>query len=436
MLIFVFTKLTLLKTTADLVPPFETTENGGIGLWEFTGSAGLVDDVILLVPPVQYSAGSAWTNSQIPTGEWSVTYKIKIYEGSGGGGFGIWFVDKYGAYGQLHGGPEVFKGFGLTGTIITNDNRSHSLKLSFLENDGTTSYDYSTLPDPIFYKFHRADDLSFEFRFNYKNLVITLTEANKHTKLFQKDITVPYQNNYMGISANSDQFTTRIDLLSIKFKLNLSDKRKSSDNEDEKMNTRDATLSNKDKTGKYQPKETILLRNPVFSATTEALQSLSQQGEQFSNDMIDVTVQKVLNIISEMTFASTDVASFTELNDFITRTLSPHAQKWQKRTIRMVDQVKQSRDIFETAFDSTKDILENWNATIISNTEKATKHVYGLDDLLKREAEMEIEETEEGLKAAVEGSGLVKALIGIACAEIVMMALLFVALRSGKVHLF
>ena len=99
----------------------------------------------------------------------------------------------------------------------------------------------------------------------------------------------------------------------------------------------------------------------------------------------------------------------------------------------MVDQVKQSIDIFGTALDSTEEILKNMNSTIVTNANKASLNMFDLGELLNQEAENEIEETEEHLKAATSVSGLAKVLFWIACVEILMFVV-FILFQYKKTH--
>ena len=101
------------RTTADLVPPFESPDQRRIGYWEFSGAAKIFPESIMLVPPIQFHKGSAWTNVEVPGGDWSLALALRVSASDAGGGAALWFVDTYGADGPINGGPSRFKGLGV-----------------------------------------------------------------------------------------------------------------------------------------------------------------------------------------------------------------------------------------------------------------------------------------------------------------------------------
>ena len=117
MLLAAFASVISCATTADLDPPFDDVDGRSVGLWEVGGAAEIHGSRVMLVPPIQYHRGCAWTNVQVPSGDWSLTTKLQIYETDGGGGFGVWIVDKYNADGPIYGGPLEFKGLSITGSV-------------------------------------------------------------------------------------------------------------------------------------------------------------------------------------------------------------------------------------------------------------------------------------------------------------------------------
>ncbi|KAH0785113.1 Legume-like lectin family protein [Histomonas meleagridis] len=414
----------LSKTSADLTPPFETNKDGNVGHWEFGGSAGVRDDVIMLVPPIQYNMGCAWTNVQIPSGVWSVTYKLRIYDGTGGGGgFGIWFVDTYGAHGKIHGGPQNFKGIGLSGSVITDARNSHSLKLSFLQNDGTETFDISNLPDPVIYKFRRANVFTIKFKFVQKNLIISISDSDEFVDIFKKEIAVPYENGYIGITANTDAHTCRIDLHSIEFNI---DEENEPDSDD--FVSRKVHIDDNNNPNTYEPDFKGILRNPIFNKTAQAIDIYFSPN---ARKPTEATADQVLDIVGEMCFVSYFVSSFSELNDYIRGTLGPYTQKWHRRTVRMVENVKKARNVFELAFNSTDAMVKAMNSTLATNLVKTTLKVVDLVDLINDEAENEINEVNNEISQISESS-LVKSLGLIAIIELVLVSLFLILSRNSN----
>ena len=65
------------------------------------GAAMDTRETVMLVPPVQYHKGFLWSNFELPSGKWRMETDISIKEGTGGGGIGFWFTDKFVQRGNL-----------------------------------------------------------------------------------------------------------------------------------------------------------------------------------------------------------------------------------------------------------------------------------------------------------------------------------------------
>ena len=112
MLFFLFS-LGLSKTIADIEPPIELDSDGTVNLWEFSGSATVYPDSVMLLPPIQFRRGCGWTTVDIPKQSFGITFDLVISDGDRGSALGIWMIDKYAQDGPLAGGPSVFNGIGL-----------------------------------------------------------------------------------------------------------------------------------------------------------------------------------------------------------------------------------------------------------------------------------------------------------------------------------
>ena len=96
----------LCRSTADLIGPYEQRENRRFGHCEFGGSAEIHQTRVMLVPPLQFHIGSAWTDVKLPEEDWSVNLELNIVEGTGGGKMAIWFSSAFGTTGTFYGGAK------------------------------------------------------------------------------------------------------------------------------------------------------------------------------------------------------------------------------------------------------------------------------------------------------------------------------------------
>lgn len=437
-MLFILFSFIFSKTTSDLKPPFETDKDGNVGYWEFGGSAGVRDDYILLVPPIQYNRGSAWTNVALPKGTWSLVYNLQIHEGSGGGGFAIWFIDKYGGYGQIRGGPQQFRGIGLVGDIVTNENRSHSLKFSFLQNKGNVVFNPQELPNQLFYKFSRNNTITIKIRFSGENVDVFVTDGGKkEAHLYSEKVKVDMDELFAGITANTDAYTSRIDIKTVKFKLGKNEEEQKPNVDENGYEIRKASMSVGSKEATYQPETMDILRNPVFFETKKVLSEYMNVVPKMPKDQIVsgvTSASRILNVINEMFYASTDVSSFSELNEYIKGTLTKYAEKWHKRTVKMIENVKKSRDIFGLAFNYTEAIVNNFNSTVSKASIKTALKVIDLGELISQVVENDIEENDAETAIISSNSKIVQIMVIGAIVEFFLLVLFIVLLQNKNIQ--
>ena len=432
---FFLLRLSLAVTSADLIPPFELDANGMVNYWEFGGSSIVQDNYVMLATPVQYNKGFMWTNAELPSGEWSVRLQLHIHSGTGGGGFGIWFVDKYGEIGPIHGGPSNFRGIGVIATVVSDRQKSKfSLNFSILQNKGDETYDIKNLPNN--FKSVNLDrsqpfDVILEFKDNMKKLnvyyeISNTTNKQKREPILTHVIDVPMKDNYMGVTAQSDAYTSRFDVKLLKFKLHALNEDKSKKEENKRTNK----LSKNDPHGHYSPKDKSLLRNPVFDITLTEINDYYNTRSKDTDRLNEAGAGRVLDVINELNSASYDVASFKELNSFVTQTLMPYSQKWQKRTLKIVEQVQETRNIVSAAWNYTHKMINDMNSTIKINSVKATFKVIDLAELLTSEADSAFENTHD----LAEQSTLVKLLVIVSVFEFVAAVSFLVAIQFSSVR--
>ncbi|OHT11016.1 Legume-like lectin family protein [Tritrichomonas foetus] len=435
---FFLLRFILSTTSADLLPPFELSSDRKVGYWEFGGSSIVQQDVIMLAPPVQYNKGYVWTNVEIPTGSWSITYKLKIHTGTGGGGFGLWFVDKYGASGPLHGGPVSFKGIGILGTLRSSEkDDSYHLHFNILQNNGNDNYGINTLPKankeiPL----DRSQPFYIQLQFSNNQLsaYFSTKEGQKGTEIATTKITANIRDGYIGVTAQSDAYTSRFDLYGVEFELGIStadnahsgSSKTNTDSSSGSSKPRQASFGKDAPSGHYSPEIKNLLRNPVFEKTLRELNTFITENEKNPGD---ATPTDVLDIISEMNTASYDVASFKELNSFVTQTLMPYSQKWHTRTLKIIDHVQSARNIMGAAWNYTHEMMDNMNATIKMSSVKTTFKVIDLAELLTSEADAVLEDD----SLIGEQSGLVSLLVKGAIVEFAALVIFFILIQFNSV---
>lgn len=338
---------------ADLIPPFISLDNKKIGLWTIGGVSLIYNDYIILTPPLQYHRGSIWSSAQIPYNDWSMQVELSLSEGSGGGGFGIWLIEEYGKEGQLNGGPSDFTGI----SIIGERNQSY-VNLKFLSD---------SIKRNKTVKIHNSKLILF-MQFSYSFIKIAM--FHPITKEFYSIMNISnhfdLSSKFIGITAQSDEYTSLITLQSVTFHIN--DERDSYDannqyfkyddiQQDENFYINQSSKLHRDPPNTvddiahFQPKISHRLRNPIFLSTrTEILQMEAMNGKLDSLLNIEpAKVMHVLNVIDEINEVSFGVASFSDLCNFIDLTITPYAEKWNKRTQQIIDYVKNTKIVTDNA---------------------------------------------------------------------------------------
>lgn len=358
---------------ADLIPPFISLDNKRIGLWTIGGVSLIYNDYIILAPPLQYHRGSIWSSAQIPSGDWSMQVELSLSEGSGGGGFGIWLIEEYGKEGQLNGGPSEF-----TGVSIIGERNQSNVNLTFLSDSFKNSETIKIYNSKLI--------LFFQFSYSFIQIATFHPITKEFSSIMNISNRYDLSSNFIGITAQSDEYTSLITLQSVTFHIN--DERDSFDAINHFMKFEDIAQNenlyinqsmklhrnppkNVDDLAHFQPKISHRLRNPIFLSTrTEILQMESMNGKFNSFQNIEpAKVTHVLNVIDEINKVSFGVASFSDLSNFIDLTIIPYAEKWNKRTQQVIDYVKNSKTVIDnecqTAQKFAKEILKLKNQTFI-----------------------------------------------------------------------
>ena len=413
--LYFFNYFAFCLTSADLIPPFIQNENGLIGLWELSGAAQILNEnEIMLVPPLQYSKGAAWTSVELPKIDFQVIYKVRIYEGTGGGGFGIWFVEQYDASGPLNGGPSSFKGIVLLCSLF---NEGSELHFHLLQNDGNDQYYLNSLPSANFImKIESNENISLTVQIKNGHIHVYLPDLE--TEIINEEMLISIDNCYMGITAQSDILTSKFDVDKIELQFG------------QIMNERKIhhITSNKKKIIHYQPDLIHTLRNPHFSSTILEIEKMKEG----INPKEQASISHLLSIIDESNSASYEVASFKELNEFVLKTLIPITQKWHKRTVKIVEESCSLRNTFNLAWNHTQNIMKTFNVTVKKNVMKTNLKIIDLEDVLINDSNNSYIKDE--FENDIEHSPLVMILFVISVIEIFAVFLLFVYMNNPKLH--
>lgn len=352
--------------TADLLAPFYPNENNRVGYWDIRGSAVAYEDTVMLVPPIQHHKGCIWSTLPIPYGEWSINFQFKIAEGSGGGGFGIWLIDAHGADGDFYGGPSIFNGLVLIGSVFTNNTGDKFLKLKLIQSkkfekhEENDDADYTmNLSIPVF---------DIDFHITPDRVEVSLSNS----VVINTSLSTDLSKAWLGVTAMCDDYTSRIDILHAKFAVL------------EYMQMRHADSMRQqhaDKRSSHtEPIARPVLRNPSFGIMKREILEYRESGGKLHGNR---TVQHVMNTCTEFAEVLEDVATYTQLNNFVVKTLVPYARGWQKRTFKIIESVDNAKRILSDALNQTSALINVFNTTIRETVIRADRKIARLENLLE-----------------------------------------------------
>jgi hypothetical protein len=403
------------ETTADLGPPFHTDDKGRIGYWELGGSATRFEDCVNLVPPIQYKRGAVWTATELPGGAFSIDYAFRVSEGTSGGNLGFWFVDRYGADGDLGGGPSVFRGIGVVMTVRRTTRGSQpSLGWHLIQHRERAAVDREAeLVQPgVVVPWSRAPSARLTVAFGAgRGLRVTLACGGAETVLFDTAVTADLAGAYIGVTAQSDVFTSRFDLEAVRFTLPAQSRAREG-----------VGFGDEPPRSHYLPDAEGALRNPVFAKTARVL--LAQLNGTGAFTQSPVGSRDVLDVIGELTRASNGVASYGELNDWVRLTLVPYTQKWHRRTAKIVDGIREARNVMGAAWNYTESIVAALNGSVLANAERAAFKLADLGGRFQAEAGQLAQTT-----GAQRGSASARAFVAFAILEVAFVAFFFILMQ-------
>ena len=404
-------KLASSKTQVDLVKPYNVAYDGKVNYWELGGAAIIIDDAVMMVPPIQTTRGSAWTNVQIPKEDFSIDYEFKVSEGTGGGGIGFWLTTDYMSSGTLCGSASVYDGFGLLCQIVKKDEK-YLLNFFAKLNEGYEEFSLDELTDPDFViETNETEHVRIRLKVEGDLIVIsrnniTLTNVTKPSNI---------RELFIGVSASSDITTSRVDFYAIEF--NVYDTGKY-------QKTR--KVAAKQQTSKYNAGDLGVYRSPAFLLTRE------EATKREKGIKTEATADRLFDIIDELNKVSFDVASFKDVNKFVKSKLTQYAQKWQRRTLRLIERVRNSRDIMSSALNYSNELMEALNNTLTISYLKTANKVIDIERELFEDSDYGIDRY--GEMEAIKESADISWIVYVSVAEVILIIIGFILVHIPSIR--
>ncbi|EAX89452.1 hypothetical protein TVAG_104890 [Trichomonas vaginalis G3] len=242
-----------------------------------------------------------------------------------------------------------------------------------------------------------------------KSINVTHTDAKDQKVLIvDTPITVDISKCWIGITAMCDDYTSRIELFNATYNTNdiISNRRKQA------WTFQGMPIST---SSTVQPEKIEKLRNPSFLIMRNELKSY----ETTKGDLkaANKTIEDYLKITAEFAEVIDEVATYGQLNDFITNTLVPYTDSWHRRTFKIMDAVAKANKIMSVSLNETQSLLYSFNQTVNLSLAKARTKISSIKDILLEESEIQFIDQIMTVKKSV--SPIVNYLIYISAAEVI-----------------
>ncbi|EAX91327.1 Legume-like lectin family protein [Trichomonas vaginalis G3] len=398
------------EQSADLIPPFYPNSNNQIGYWNIGGAAIIEEGKIILAPPIQYRKGSAWSSLPLPYGDWQITFDLKISQGNGGGGFAIPIITTHSSDGPFYGISDKFSGIVLVGAVFADNEGNPTVHYNIYQSDGSKTFKVMQDIDPCL-KSIPLDNENFKVTLSIFNKTINATHTDskgQKTLITDAPITIDISKCWIGISAMCDDYTSKIEMFNATFNTDdmISNRRKQAWTFQGMPYSTSSTV---------QPEKIEKLRNPSFFIMRNELKTY----ETTKGDLkaANKTIEDYLKITSEFAEVIDEVATYGQLNDFITNTLVPYTDSWHQRTFKIMDAVAKANKIMSASLNETQALFYSFNQTVNLSLTKARTKISSIKDILIEESEVQLLDQIMTVKKSV--SPIVNYLIYISTAEVI-----------------
>lgn len=404
----------------NLIPPFITEWDNSIGKWHSFGDTTTKDDQIILIPKVQSTSGSLWTDAKLPITNWSVTFNITINIPEKIGGFAIWYIDEMSVLGPYYGGPAHFSGIVLLGTISKDDNDDKTyLDVQLLQSDDD-SFDWisATLPKPDgnMWLFDDTTTFSLTIELIEKNVSIYASSDREITKLKSEIIHDNLDHNYLGITAMNDKYATNININQITF-----EPTNKADNLTAEFSL-SRTLSSLNSNTSYPFfRKKSVYRNPEFkiaSLDREILEKVHGDVAYFVNTNSSDAFRMILSCSD----VSQKLATYKDLDGLIDEYFNTFSQKWAKRRTKMSINVKNMNHTLSSTLNQAQALIHIFKGTIHEALVHSKKKAVHFGEILEEMNQTELLSLAE---ASISNTSLISFLIYTSIAEVILAFLLF-----------
>lgn len=401
-----------LLVSIDLTPPFIIEWDKSIGRWHSFGDATPMENNIIIVPKIQSTAGSIWTDAILPLTNWSAEFNITIRNPGDFGGFAIWYIDEMSVLGPFYGGPSSFNGISIIGLINKAEKEKIFLDIHCLisESDETDWFS-ATLPKSQTNILLDNEDTTFSLIFELNDNKINFFTRSKNEnplKIQTFETKNNFDLNYIGITGLNDEYATNINLNNVKF-----EPRGSAKTVDAKFDlSRTLSAVNRNVAYPFARKKTEF-RSPQFQSASLD-REIAQKVDGDVTYFINTNISDAFKMITNCYDVATSLAKYKDLDNIINKNFNAFSQKWAKRKMKLSMNTKLMNQTILSTMNQTEALINIFKGTIHENLVHSKKKAVHFNEILEEMNETELISIEK----SIANSSLVEYLLWISGAEI------------------
>ena len=331
---------------------------------------------IVIAPPLAGHRGSAWLSSPFENSAWACEFTFELGDFCGGGSFGVWITSHLGSAGEICGGPRYFRGLSVFGRLLTAENQSQYVQITaaVVDNEDVMKVNEIIITTaPIV-----SPKLNLSIRVSSKNgNLFTIAVKSDSVWIGMKEIEHPHPPHkwYVGVTAMNLKYYMCVSLTAVRF-------------------SRNTTFE--ESKGYVE-----MSRNPhiQFGGNTEnsrwksvRFDKLNEEAKRIGTPKSESNFSHLIEVMDEVNAAICDLASFREVNYFIRSSLQPHAQRWQKRAIKVVLYTYFIQESVRGVLSENHKLFFQFNQTVEGVTLQSQKNVNEISQIISDVSKQEDEE--------------------------------------------
>jgi hypothetical protein len=185
----------------------------------------------------------------------------------------------------------------------------------------------------------------------------------------------------------------------------------------------------------FQPADRPPLRRPYFNRTLVEYEATRLAKGEITSD---APAETLFDVIDEVNAANFEVASFSELMNFVNDHLAMYGYKWQKRTLKIVERVQQARNVTSAAWNYTNLVMVTFNETLNYSLIKTVGKILMIEErVIEDVAWSDVDEETHAIQHAAQSvneSSVIRWLIIVAVMELVTLIVFLVIANIPSVR--